>query len=333
MLSPLPIGFAAGLSSALLFAAGARGHVLLALLLFMLAPLPTFLAGLGWGPKSVTAAGVVGVVVTVLLRGGDPAILYLASIALPVPILCWLAHLRRPAGPQASGGTAQPILEWYPAGDLLAWIAVMAGLYAALSILSMGSDIETVTQSVRALVDRMIKAWVAVGGKQPTDAEMQAITGLFVRVLPAMSAMTWMFMILTNLWLAGRILRTSGRLFRAWPMLPALHLPPIMTLGFAVALIFSFGSGIVALVATGFASAFVVAYALLGLAVIHWITYGKSGRRFIIGAAYAAALMLAPYGTLPIALMGFLEPVLRLRSRTAGPPPPPAFDVPPKAPV
>ena len=63
---------------------------------------------------------------------------------------------------------------------------------------------------------------------------------------------------------------------------------------------------------------------LLGLAVIHWITYGKAGRGFTLAFAYVAALMLAPYGTLPIALLGLLEPVLRLRSRTTGPPPPPA---------
>jgi Predicted membrane protein (DUF2232) len=331
MHAPIPIGLAAGLCSALLFAAGARGNVMLALLLFMLAPLPTFLAGLGWGPKAVSAASVIGLLVTGLLRGGNPLLVYFASVALPIPILCWLAHLRRPST-SSSDGSAVPVLEWFPAGEMVAWIAVMAGLYAALSIFSMGGDVETVSKAVRALIDHMVKAWVAAGGKAPTEVEAEALTRVFVRALPAMTAVTWMFMISTNLWLAGRILRTSGRLFREWPMLPALHLPPLMTLGFAVALILSFGSGIVALFATGFASAFGMAYALLGLAVIHWITYGKAGRSFTLATSYVAALMLAPYGTLPIVILGFLEPVLRLRSRTAGPPPPVA-SVPPSAPV
>ena len=35
-------------------------------------------------------------------------------------------------------------------------------------------------------------------------------------------------------------------------MLPALHLPPLVTLGFAVALVLSFGSGMLALIADGF---------------------------------------------------------------------------------
>ena len=332
MSAPIPIGLAAGLCSALLFAAGARGNVMLALLLFMLAPLPSFLAGLGWGPKAVSAASVMGLLMTGLLRGGNPLLVYFASVALPIPILCWLAHLRRPAS-SSEAASAQPVLEWFPAGDLLAWIAVMAGLYAVVSLFSMGSDIEAIGKSVRALVEHMVKAWVAAGGEALTEEKIQTLTRVFVRMLPAMTAVTWMFMIVANLWLAGRILRTSGRLFRQWPMLPALHLPPLMTLGFAVALILSFGSGMVALIATGFASAFGMAYALLGLAVVHWITYGKAGRGFTIAFSYVAALMFAPYGTMPIALLGFLEPVLRLRSRTTGPPPPPAVGAPPPTPV
>ncbi len=328
MHTPFPIGLAAGLCSALLFAAGARGNVLFALLLFLLAPLPTFLAGLGWGPKAVSAAAVMGLLTTGLLRGGNPLLVYFVSVALPIPILCWLAHLRRPSA-ATSDASATPLLEWFSAGDLLAWIAVMAGLYAALSTFSMGGDIEAVTQAVRTLINHMVKEWVAVGGKAPSEVETVALTRLFVRVLPAMSAVTWMFMIVTNLWLAGRILRTSGRLSRSWPMLPALHLPPLMTLGFAVALILSFGSGMSSLIATGFASAFVVAYALLGLAVIHWISYGKSGRGITLTVSHVA-VMFAPYGTLPIAVLGFLEPLLRLRSRTVGPPPPPP-DAPPSA--
>ena len=270
--------------------------------------------------------------VTGLLRGGNPLLVYFASVALPIPILCWMAHLRRPET-STSDGTAKPVLEWFPAGELVAWIAVMAGLYAVVSIVSMGSDFESVTKSIRTLVDHMIKAWVAAGGKAPTELETEVLTRVFVRVLPAMSAVTWMFMMITNFWLAGRILRTSGRLFRGWPMLPALHLPPLMTLGFAVALILSFGSGMLALIATGFASAFGMAYALLGLAVIHWITYGKAGRGFTLAFSYVAALMFAPYGTMPIVILGFLEPVLRLRSRTAGPPPPPSIGVAPSTPV
>ena len=95
-----------------------------------------------------------------------------------------------------------------------------------------------------------------------------------------------------------------------------------MTIALAVALGLAFGSGLPALIAGGFASAFVTAYAAAGLAVLHWISYGKANRGFTLGAAYLSALVLAPYGTMPIAVVGLLEPWLRLRGRTPGPPPP-----------
>lgn len=330
MNAPIPIGVAAGLCSALLFAAGAGGPVLMALLLFMLAPLPSFLAGLGWGPRAVVVAGLAGMAVSALVQGPNLAIVYLAGIALPVPLLCWMAHLRRPAdvtsspaagGPESLGAAGAPVLEWYPTGHLLAWIAVMAGILSMLSLFSVGTDVETVTKTAQALVERQVQAWTALGGRALTADEIGSLAKVFVRLLPGATAMSWMFMITLNLWLAGRVLKTSGRLFRDWPLLPAMHLPPLLSLGLAATLVLSFGSGMLALVSSGFASAFLSAYAVLGLAIIHWITYGKGNRAFIIGTAYAAAFMLAPYGTLPVALLGLLEPLLRLRSRTTGPPP------------
>lgn len=332
MQAPIPIGLAAGLCSALLFAAGAGGPVLTAMLLFMLAPLPSFLAGLGWGPRALVASGLAGMAASALVQGPNLAIVYLAAIALPVPLLCWLAHLRRPVAVPSQGGAqtgsaAPPALEWYPPGHLLAWIALIAGVLSLFSLLSIGSDVETITKTAQALVQRQSKAWAALGGKELSATEMDQIARFFVWVLPGATAMSWMFIISVNLWLAGRILRASGRLTRSWPLLPALHLPPLLALGVAVSLVLSFGSGMLALAASGFASAFVTAYAVLGLAVIHWITFGKANRVFVLTVAYVAAFMLAPYGTLPIALLGVLEPLLRLRSRTPGPPPRP--DVPP----
>lgn len=322
MHAPIPIGLMAGVCAALLFTAGAGGAFLTKTILFMLAPLPMFLAGLGWGPVAVVAAGVAGVAMSAVLHGANLAIVFLASIALPVPLLCWLAHLRRPAG-DASAGSGMA-MEWYPAGRLLAWIAVIAGVLSMLSVLSSGTDIETITASTKQFVERMTQAWTASGGRPPTADEIAWFTTLFVRFMPAATAMSWIFMIVVDFWLAGRILRASGRLIRDWPVLAAIDLPPAMVLGLAASLALSFGTGMVALIAGGFVSAFITAYAMLGLAVLHWITYGKPGRPMALTFAYIACFVLVPYGTIPIAMLGLLESILRLRSRSGAPPPPPA---------
>ena len=327
LIGPVSVGVAAGVCSALLFVAGSGGSLLLALLLFTLAPLPTFIAGLGWGPSSVLCAGAAGMAASALIQGPRLAMVHVVAVALPVAVVCWLAHLRRPTPQSASAGPAQPStsldpdLEWFSAGNLLAWIAVMAGVVALLSLLMIGTDAETITQSARILLERQTKALSNLGGRALTGVELDTITAVFVRLLPAASAMSWMFMMLLNLWLAGRILRTSGRLFRPWPRLAALELPSWLLIVLAASGALAFGTGFPALAAGGFASACVTAYAAAGLAVLHWISHGKANRPFTLGAAYLSALVLAPYGTLPVAIVGLLEPWLRLRQRTPGPPP------------
>ena len=60
----MPIGFliglGAGLASALLFYSAARGSPLLGTLLLLLTPLPSLLAGLGWGWLPAAAGAVAG---------------------------------------------------------------------------------------------------------------------------------------------------------------------------------------------------------------------------------------------------------------------------------
>ena len=176
---------------------------------------------------------------------------------------------------------------------------------------------------MRALLERQVKAWGSVGGRALADDELTAVTALLVRVMPGAAAMSWQLMMLVNLWLAGRVLRTSGRLTRPWPMLQALELPVAATGALAVALVVAFGAtGLPALVATGFAGALLMAHAVLGLAVLHWITWGRPNRGLVLTAAYTGAVLFAPYGTVPVALLGLFEPLARLRRRVPGPPPP-----------
>ena len=326
-IGPLSVGIAAGVCSALLFVAGAGGPVFLTLLLFLLAPLPAFLAGLGWGPRAIIAAGAAGMATSALIEGPRLALVHLVALAAPVGLLCWMAHRRQlVAAPATSTPTTStdraPETDWMPAGDLLAWIAVMAGSLALLSLLMIGTDADTIQKSARTLLERQAKAWERYGGRALTALELETIISAFVRLLPVATAMSWMFMISLNFWLAGRILRTSGRLFRSWPRFAALELPGWSTIGLALSLTVAFlGSGLPALLAGGFAAAFVTAYAAGGLAVLHWISFGKSNRGLTLGAAYLSALVFAPYGTLPVAILGLLEPWLRLRNRTPGPPP------------
>jgi hypothetical protein len=304
------IAIAGGIASALLYMSGVGGPVLLAMVLFLLAPLPIFLVGLGWGPIPVGIAGTVGTLISGLAHGPRLGLVYLVSIAVTVPVICWLAHLRREAS--AVGGLS-PGIEWYPSGRLVAWMAVMAGTLAAGALVSISTDVEQIRAAASLMMERYIKEIPAFA-----NLNAETMSSIFVRVMPAASAASWLTMMLANLWIAGRILRKSGRLARPWPDLSALVLPGWVGLALAAALALGFGSGLIALIANGYAAAFLVAYTVLGLAVLHWITRASSWRPFQLSAAYCAALLLAPYGTILVAAIGLLEPILRLRARAGG---------------
>ena len=112
----LIIGIGAGLASALLFYSAARGSPLLSTMLLLLTPLPTLLAGLGWGwvPAAVGAAR---------RRGGDglavsspssrPAISWRSG--MPAALAAYLAYLSRPdPTTRASASGIRPAACWPP---------------------------------------------------------------------------------------------------------------------------------------------------------------------------------------------------------------------------
>jgi hypothetical protein len=322
---PYAIGAVAGVASALLFASGAAGPVALALLLFLLSPLPFVLAALGWGPRASILAALAGASTTAATYGPRLSLVYLLSIALPVPLLCWLAFLSR----HDPGGPGRPAsVEWYPIGRIVAWAALIAGGLSLLSLLAMGGDGEDLRKAVRGVLERQAREFGQVGARELSAAQLEAMTGLFVRILPAASAASWMFMMLGNLWLGARVLLASGRLARPWPDIPAFSLPPLLAIGLGVALLALGAGGLTSLAAGGFASAFMIAYALTGLAVVHTLTRGSAYRPLALAFAYLAALVLAPWGTVIIALLGLLDAAFGLRARSGkaggrgGPPAP-----------
>ena len=97
MNSWIAIAILAGLASALIFAA-AGVPTFAAAAVFLLAPAPLLIAGLGWGFLVALIGGLVGSVALALLIGWAFAVPYLLSTVLPVVIICRLALKRRPGG-------------------------------------------------------------------------------------------------------------------------------------------------------------------------------------------------------------------------------------------
>lgn len=311
----LLIGAGAGLVSAALFASAVVSAALAGLILY-LCPLPLCLAGLAWGRQSVTLAGFVGAILTLLVLGASPGIVYAVTVAIPATILVQLSLQHRTVPDPA--GNAKQIIAWYPAGRLVAAAAIMAGVIASLMVLLLGPDMTR----YQAAIDQMIPViheTLGADNEVWTPEATENLRTLLTRALPAVMAIVWITIALFNMWLGGAIAKGSGHALRPWPNFHALEIPNAMVIAFAVALALSFVPGILGLIGTGFAGAFLIAYLLQGLAVIHFYTLGMPFRTVLLVVLYLAVLLLGWVAIL-VAILGLGEPVFGLRGRASAAP-------------
>ena len=169
----------------------------------------------------------------------------------------------------------------------------------------------------------LLAALKARGLEASTD--MERVVNLLVAAVPAFMVMGIMKMLIVNLWLAGKIVVTSGRLNRSWPDIRSTTLPPMTMVALCVALAFSFSGGLLALVAQVASSALLMAYALTGFAVLHTLTLAAPGRAVWLGITYVVMLTLI-WPVLVMVVLGLADAMFGFRERfmRSRPPPLPA---------
>ena len=326
------IGSAAGIASAVMVASAtfgvAGGRMDARFFLYFLAPLPGFLAGLGWGPASAVAAVMASCLGVGLLRGFNTGLAILVSQGIPVIAICYLAQLNRTVSarsglpmtgrstaPERSPPEMSQTIEWYPLGRLVAICVVLAGTIAFLSVLLFGLDIDSIRALIRKLVETVFVQQIpGLKDRRVEEPELQALTEITLYAFPATMALTWLGTFLLNLYLAGRLTLASGRLPRPWPELSAIHYPTGFGLGLAVALTLAVVlDGFPALLASGFAGAMLLGYLLLGLAILHDVSRGRPARTPMLLGIYIGLFVLNPWAGLLVALLGLLEPLLPFR--------------------
>ena len=328
MNSPILIGIGAGLVSAVLFASTLTGTVL-AMMLFYISAMPGFLAGLGWGTQAAIIAALVGSGLTGVLLSPLTGLGYFLSLGLPIAILCHFALLARPAS-EAGGATASApagAMEWYPPGRIVAITALMAGCIAALSVPLLGMDVETYRSNLQEIIDKTFLSRLPDAGGITLEKEKLApVIEMLIRALPAASAIVWFCIMLLNMWSAARIVTVSGRSIRPWPELAMMRYPNKFSLGFVASLLGTIAPGILAIIATGFVGAFLIAYVLLGLVILHVMARNTPFKFALLGALYMG-IFLFGWVALVVAVIGMSDPIFKFRERTMKlTPPPPGKD-------
>jgi hypothetical protein len=333
MLQLLVIGVGAGVVTALLFASVASG-ALLSIFLFYLAPLPIMIAALGWS----SLAGLIGAVTAAaglaFTFGYFFFFSFLVIVGLPAWWLCRLALLARPAEVQALAGAPAPApgdLEWYPVGRLVLWAAILASAVVAAAILYAASSTDNFHVGLRNAFERVLRLQTGTPAGSPLVmrgvSNPDLLLDVMVTVVPLLAAVLTTVTHLFNLWIAGRVVSVSGRLRRPWPDLPMLTLPKQAPLFLAGAIALTFLPGVPGTVAMVLAAALLMAFAILGLAVLHAITRGFGSRYFMLAGVYGALLVFT-WPVIPLALFGLAEAAFNIRERfpnaRRGPPATPA---------
>jgi hypothetical protein len=323
MIAILLIAIAAGSAAALMFASIVSG-ALISLLLLYLAPLPLMVAALGWGPLSATIGGIAAATGLGAIFGLPFCIAFVIAVALPAWWLGHLALLGRPVagGVPAGNGAAPvaPVLEWYPTGRILLWIAGFAALTTMAALLTLGTDAAAITGVLRRGLLRLL------GPRNSASAgEIEQWIDALVTIAPAAAVIVVTMTLTINLWLAAKITATSGRLHRPWPDLRSAELPPMTLAALSVAMAFTFAGGLLAILALTISTALMMAYAFTGFAVLHTLTLARKSRALWLSCTYLIVVVFT-WPVLAMVALGLADAIFGLRQRylRARPPPIPA---------
>ncbi|KQP60218.1 DUF2232 domain-containing protein [Methylobacterium sp. Leaf112] len=320
----LGIGIGAGLVSALLFGVLLKATAL-AIILYLLAPLPILIVGLGWSHKAALVAAVTGSLALALVVQPFLGLGFLAYLALPAWWLAYLALLGRPG--------ADGTMEWYPTGRLLAWTAGTAGLaFVAIAVIA-APNYETFHTQLRDMTRTIVKIQTqgraAVPAQtapdaadpdapkpdasKPDDTLKDDVSDALARIAPGLAAQGLAVLLVFYLWAAAKIVKVSGRLPRPWPDLPSTRMPRRVLGILAVALLLTFTPGYPGVLGVAVAGALSAAFAIQGLAAFHDRSRGRPGRLALLFGLYLILFVTQGIAFVALTLFGIADTALDRR--------------------
>jgi hypothetical protein len=301
----LAIGIGAGLASALLFGVVIAGSPL-AMILSLVAPLPIFIASLGWNHRSGLIAAVTGGAAMTLALNPTAGIAFTLGWALPA---WWLAYLALLGRPDERGE-----LEWYPLGRLLLWIGATAALITVMGAVALGDgSYETYQANLKHAFDSFVRVYPSDAGGAPPPTESLAF--VLIAALPFFFAFNFVLILTLNLWLSAKVVKVSERLPRPWPVIASMTLPRSALLLTAAAAAISFLPGYLGVAGLALSGALLGALALQGLAVVHDVSQGRSARPMILTGVYTLAFLMSQLMLPMLALLGAIDSATTMRQR------------------
>jgi len=311
-----------GAAAALLFASLTTASYL-SIVLFYLAPLPLMIAGLGWSHWSALIGAFAGAAILAVLFGGMFFLGFIAVIGAPSWILTRLAMLGRPARDRDDTASFDTSVDWFPPGMLVVTAALLGAAVVLLAFPLIGLDAASFHNGMVEKLGQVLRIETGTPDGKPLSVpgvqNAQRMLEVLALILPPAGAIVATLINLINLWLAGRVVRLSSRLARPWPQLSAMSFPVWAPILLAVAIAATFAGGLPGTAAAVVSAPLMLAYALLGFAVLHEITRGRDSRPFILAGIYASVLVFG-WPMLLMSVLGLAETGIGIRARVAAKP-------------
>ena len=176
-----------------------------------------------------------------------------------------------------------------------------------------GLDADAVQAGLRRELERLLRFLAGL----PADAPLRSpgvrdpdrLLDVLALIVPPMKAIALTLTSLFNLWLAALIVHISGRLKRPWPAIAQMTFPPFAPTVLAIAVAGTFLPDLIGLASSVLTASLLLAYALLGFAVMHAITTGIGGRRFMLTGLYLTVGLFG-WPIVLMALVGLIETML-----------------------
>lgn len=291
----------AGIAAALLsgtLTPGAGGQYVM---LFMAAPLPIMLAGLGWHPLAGALAALVGALSIDLAVNDRAALGFVGLVAAPACGLAWLATTL------CMPGKSRITL---PQGLAMGWLYTLAAFYLSLVIIGTAivveSDYAAFTTRLVAFVREALELMLGVkdGALPPgfTLASYNRMLDLMVGMLLPISALVSLISLVISGALALAITAKSGLLPFPKPDLRSMRLPGGAILVLLASMLMAFWEEYLGLFGLIICVGLAFGFTLQGLAVMHVRSIGMSGRIPLLALGWSLVIVFGFPGLVFFAL-------------------------------
>ena len=298
----------AGFASALLSGMLTPGMVSLAFL-FLVAPLPLFLASFGWHALAGALAGLIGAMLVDVASGNRAALAYASLFAFP-------AYLIPAAAERAFGAPDRDIRrDGIVTGQLALAMAGYLALVIIVTSVWIEPDYARFVARLRDFVGEGLRLMSAPGNPALSDpATFNRVVDLMASIMLPVSGLLVIVTLVLSAAFAAIIAEKSGRLPFVKPAFSMFRLPGGSLILFAATLLVALWDGYTGVFAEILAFGLAFLLMLQGLAVLHARLAGQNGRGFMLTAAWGSILIFG-FPALLFVGVGVADHLLDLRNR------------------